>query len=91
MRGIFLGCRDMDFKPADSDDRVQGMKIIITCPDPDWLGSGVTIPFLRMGSPLYNKIKGHESEYINKTVDVDYLPGSGGRLKISDITIREKS
>lgn len=86
MRGKFIGVKDIDFT-SDQGERVNGIKVAITCPDPDWLGSSVTIPFIKFGTTLYNKIKGHENDFINRVVDVDYLPGSGGRLKIADITL----
>lgn len=84
MRSKLLGAKVLDFND-DQGRAVKGLKVILTCPDPDWFGMSVTLPFIKYGTDLYDKLVNNLREYVNHDVDVDYMPGSGGKLKVVDI------
>lgn len=90
MKSRFIGAKYIDF--TDNEGKpVQGLKVVLTCPDPDWCGSSITTPFIRKDSDLYHKISAHIEDYVNKNVDVEYMPSSGGKLKVIDITPQKVS
>lgn len=86
MKSRFLGAKFLDFTD-DNGRPIKGLKIILTCPDPDWCGTSVTLPFINSNSDLYAKLANNLRDYVNQNVNVDYMPGSGGKLKVVDISL----
>lgn len=86
MKSRFIGAKILDFND-DKGKRVNGLKCVFTCPDPDWCGMSVTLPFISANSDLYTKMINNLRDYVGKEVEVDYMPSSGGKLKVLDINL----
>ena len=84
MRVRCIGAKILDFLDDDGKP-VKGYQVYFTTPDPDWIGSGVTSPFVPVGTDLYNRIINNLSDYCNNIVDVEYFPNSKGKMKLADI------
>lgn len=89
MKSRLIGAKFLDFVD-DSGRPVKGLKLILTCPDPDWAGTSVTLPFINAQSELYSKLANNLRDYINQNVNVDYMPSSGGKLKVVDIALMKQ-
>lgn len=89
MRCKFIGAKYLDFLD-DNGKPVKGWKLILTTPDPDFIGNGVTLPFVSVGTELHDKLSNEIRSLVNQIVEVDYFPNSKGKSKLYDIRLAKQ-
>ena len=83
-----IGIKFLNFVNKDTGELIDGAKVFLAVPDSDYIGLGVSAPFVRNGCNLYDKLKKQGAEFCRADkCDVDFIPGTNGKTKLADIDL----
>lgn len=83
-----IGIKFMNFQNKDTGEIIDGAKVFLAVPDSDFIGFGVSAPFVRNGSELYDKLKKNGADICRADkCDVVFIPGTNGKTKLADIEL----
>ena len=83
-----IGIKFLNFVNKDTGEVIDGAKVFLAVPDSDYIGFGVSAPFVRAGSDLFDKLKKHGVDFCRaEKCDVDFIPGTNGKTKLADIDL----
>ena len=90
MKVKVIGMKFLDFPNSDTGEQVKGVKVFLAVPDSDFVGYGVSAPFIKADTALYKKLKDSAQDFCSNTCNAEFLPGSNGKVRLADIEIVQK-
>lgn len=83
-----IGFKFINFVNQETGELIDGVKCFLAIPDSDFVGLGVSAPFVRAGTDLYDKIKKSGRDFAGADkCEIDFIPGTNGKTKLADINL----